>query len=55
MTTGEEVSKAIWRTLIEISKKEKDEAIRCKNYEDALIAGFLEGLFREAERPPKQK
>jgi len=50
MTYAEEVSKAIWRTLAEISKREKEKAIQCDNYEDALVASFLEVLFRKAER-----
>jgi hypothetical protein len=50
MTNGEEIAKAFWRTLAEISRKEKEKAIRYENYEDALVAGFLEGLFLEAEK-----
>jgi len=48
MTNGEEIAKIIWRTLAEISKKEK--LSNSENYEDALVASFLEALFREAER-----
>ena len=50
MTNAEEIAKAFWRTLAEISRKEKEKAIRYENYEDALVAGFLEGLFLEAEK-----
>jgi len=50
MTDGEEIARAIWRTLAEISKREKEKAIQCENYEDALVVGFLEGLFRGAEK-----
>jgi len=50
MTSGDEISKAFWRTLAEISKKEREKAIQNENYEDALFAGFLEGLFREVEK-----
>jgi hypothetical protein len=38
------------RTLAEISRKEKEKAIRSENYEDALVVGFLEGLFLEVEK-----
>jgi hypothetical protein len=47
MTNGEEIATVIWRTLSEISKKEKEKAIQSENYEDALIASFFEGFFRE--------
>ena len=50
MTNGEEIAKVFWRTLAEISRKEKEKAIRYENYEDALFAGFLEGLFLEVEK-----
>jgi hypothetical protein len=50
LTNGEEIAKVFWRTLAEISRKEKEKAIRYENYEDALFAGFLEGLFLEVEK-----
>ena len=50
MTNGEEIAKAVWRTLAEISRKEKEKAIQYESYEDSLVAGFLEGVFREAEK-----
>lgn len=50
MTEGEEVHKAICKTLVEISMREKEKAIESGNYEDALVASFLEGLFKEAEK-----
>ncbi len=48
MTNRDEIAKALWGTLSEISKKEKEKAMRCENYDDALVAGVLEGLFRQA-------
>lgn len=50
MTNEDEIAKAFWGTLAEISKKEKEKAIKCENLEDALIAGVLEGIFREIEK-----
>jgi hypothetical protein len=50
MTDGEEVAKVIWRTLAEIAKREKEKAINFGDYAEALLAGFLEGLFRGAEK-----
>lgn len=50
MTYGEEVTKAIFSTLVEISKRERKKAIQCDNLEDALVASFIEGLFREAKK-----
>lgn len=49
MTQGEELGKIIARTLAEIMKSEREKAIKFGNYEDAIVAGFLEGIFREAE------
>ena len=50
MTKGDEVRKALCKVLAEIAEREKEKSIRCENYEDALVAGFLLGLFKEAER-----
>lgn len=50
MTNGDELRKAILITLAEISNKEKEKAIQYEKYDDALVAGFFEGLFREAAK-----
>jgi len=45
-----EIEKALCRVLAEIAEREKKKAIQVDNYGNALIAGFMEGLFREAEK-----
>jgi len=45
-----EIEKALCRALAEIAEREKKKAIHVDNYGNALIAGFMEGLFREAEK-----
>jgi len=50
LTYGEEVSNAIWKTLVKIFENETEKAIQRDDYEDALVASFLEGLFKEAVR-----
>lgn len=50
MRSESEIEKALWRTLAEIAGREKEEAIQVGDYGNALIAGFVEGLFREEER-----
>jgi hypothetical protein len=44
-----EIQKAICKTLVEIAEKEKKKAIRNDEYMDAIFAGFVEGLFKQAE------
>jgi len=48
MTYEDEIAKAFWNTLAEILRKEKEKAIQCEYYEDALVAGILEGIFQSA-------
>lgn len=49
MSSENEIEKALCRVLAEIAEREKKKAIQVGDYGDALIAGFMEGLFREAE------
>jgi hypothetical protein len=44
-----EMKKAICKTLAEIAEKEKKQAIQNGEYMDAIFAGFVEGLFKQAE------
>lgn len=50
MNSENEIGKAICRTLVEIAQREKKKAIQKEDYENALIASFIEGLFGQAER-----
>lgn len=50
MTNGDEIGKALCRTLAEIAEREKKKAIQKDDYGGALIASFLEGLFKDAEK-----
>jgi len=45
-----EIEKALLRVLAEIAEREKKKAVQADNYGNALIAGFMEGLFRDAEK-----
>jgi hypothetical protein len=54
MTIGEEIALVISDVLATISKNEKEKAFRLEKYEDAIVAGFLEGIFREIEKPLKR-
>jgi len=53
MSEGSEITKALCRVVAEIADKEKREAIKTDDYGTALIAGFVEGLFKEAENSIK--
>ncbi len=50
MSSENEIEKALCRVLAEIAEKEKKKAIQVSNYGSALIAGIMEGVFREAEK-----
>ena len=50
MTNEDEVTKALCRLLAEIAEREKKKAIQKDDYGGALIASFVEGLFKEAEK-----
>jgi len=50
MTNGEEIGKALCRAIAEIAEREKKKAIQKDDYGGALIASYLEGLFKEAEK-----
>jgi len=50
MSGENEIEKALCRVLAEIAEREKKKAIQNDNYGNALIAGFVEGLFREEEK-----
>lgn len=53
--TNEEITRMIYRTLIEISEREKKKAIQGDDYSTALIATVFEALFREAEKSIEKK
>lgn len=53
MSSGNEIEKAFCRVLAEIADREKKKAIQNDDYGNALIASFVEGLFKEAERSYK--
>ena len=48
MSDGDEIGKALCSALASIAGKEKEKAIQRQDYGDALIASFVEGLFKEA-------
>lgn len=50
MTDEEEIGKALCRVFAEIAEREKKKAIQKDDYGGALIASFIEGLFKEAEK-----
>jgi len=50
MSDKKEIEKVLCNTLAVIAGREKEKAIQKDDYGNALIASFVEGLFREAER-----
>lgn len=50
MSGENEIKKALCKILAEISEKEKKKAIQNGEYMDAIFAGSVEGLFKQAER-----
>jgi hypothetical protein len=50
MSEGKEIEKALCGLLAEIADREKKKAIQNDDYGTALIAGFVKGLFKEAEK-----
>ena len=50
MTNGGEIGKALCRAFAEIAEREKKKAIQEDDYGGALIASFVEGLFKEKEK-----
>jgi len=53
MSADREIAKALCETLVAITEREKKKALQSHDYADALIASFIEGLFREAEKSLK--
>ena len=50
MSDENEIEKALCRVLAEIADREKKKAIQVGKYGRALIAGYVEGIFREEEK-----
>lgn len=50
MTESNEILKSLFQVLSKIAAKEMNIAVQRENYGAALIAGILEGIFKEAEK-----
>ena len=50
MSGENEIEKALCRALAEIAEREKKKALQVGKYGNVMIAGFVEGLFREEEK-----
>lgn len=53
MPEKEQITKGILDLLVAIADKEKRTAIEKREYGDAAVAAFLEGMFKEASKSIK--
>jgi hypothetical protein len=47
MDREEAIAKAVFGTISEISRMEKEKALQNKNYGGAIVASLFEGIFKQ--------